>query len=116
MPGPAVELLHVRKTYREGDSERAVLSDVSVAIEPGEIRRPRQAERVASLQITPQQALRGRRGDPPDAALSRRAMPPDDLVPAAGPFGRLDVGNHLDHPEGRSNRLPAIAEDSVREH
>jgi len=34
MPGPAVELLHVRKTYREGDSERAVLSDVSVAIEP----------------------------------------------------------------------------------
>jgi len=37
MPGPAVELLHVRKTYREGDSERAVLSDVSVAIEPGEI-------------------------------------------------------------------------------
>src|SRR5258705_8398110 len=37
MPGPAVELLHVGKTYREGDSERAVLSDVSVAIEPGEI-------------------------------------------------------------------------------
>ena len=37
MPGPAVELLHVSKTYREGDSERAVLSDVSVAIEPGEI-------------------------------------------------------------------------------
>jgi len=80
MPGPAVELLHVRKTYREGDSERAVLSDVSVAIEPGEIRRPRRAERVASLQITPQQALRGRRGDPTDAALSRRAMPPDDEV------------------------------------
>ena len=37
MPGPAVELLHVSKTYREGDSERAVLADVSVAIEPGEI-------------------------------------------------------------------------------
>ena len=37
MLGPAVELLHVRKTYREGGSERAVLSDVSVAIEPGEI-------------------------------------------------------------------------------
>jgi putative ABC transport system ATP-binding protein len=37
MPGPAVELLHVSKTYREGDSERAVLSDVSVAIEAGEI-------------------------------------------------------------------------------
>jgi putative ABC transport system ATP-binding protein len=37
MPGPAVELRHVRKTYREGDSERVVLDDVSVAIEPGEI-------------------------------------------------------------------------------
>lgn len=37
MPGPAVELLHVSKTYREGDSERAVLDDVSVAIAPGEI-------------------------------------------------------------------------------
>jgi putative ABC transport system ATP-binding protein len=37
MPGPAVELVHVSKTYREGDSERAVLSDVSVAIEAGEI-------------------------------------------------------------------------------
>jgi putative ABC transport system ATP-binding protein len=37
MPGPAVELLHVGKTYREGDSERAVLSDVSLAIAPGEI-------------------------------------------------------------------------------
>ena len=37
MLGPAVELLHVRKTYREGDAERAVLDDVSVAIEPGEI-------------------------------------------------------------------------------
>ena len=37
MPGPAVELLHVRKTYREGDSERVVLDDVSVAIEPGQI-------------------------------------------------------------------------------
>ena len=37
MPGPAVELVHVSKTYREGDSERAVLTDVSVAIEPGDI-------------------------------------------------------------------------------
>jgi putative ABC transport system ATP-binding protein len=37
MPGPVVELLHVSKSYREGDSERAVLSDVSVAIAPGEI-------------------------------------------------------------------------------
>ena len=37
MPGPAVELVHVSKTYREGDSDRAVLSDVSVAIAPGEI-------------------------------------------------------------------------------
>src|SRR5258708_11590746 len=37
MPGPAVELLHVGKTYREGDSERAVLGDVSVAIAPAEI-------------------------------------------------------------------------------
>jgi len=37
MPGPAVELLHVSKTYREGDSERAVLDDVSVAIAAGEI-------------------------------------------------------------------------------
>jgi putative ABC transport system ATP-binding protein len=37
MPGPAVELLHVSKTYREGDSERSVLSDVSVAIAAGEI-------------------------------------------------------------------------------
>jgi ABC-type lipoprotein export system ATPase subunit len=37
MPGPAVELVHVSKTYPEGDSERAVLSDVSVAIQPGEI-------------------------------------------------------------------------------
>src|SRR4029077_9938679 len=37
MPRPAVELLHVSKTYHEGDSERAVLSDVSVAIAPGEI-------------------------------------------------------------------------------
>ena len=36
MPGPAVELLHVSKTYREGDSERVVLDDVSVAIERGE--------------------------------------------------------------------------------
>jgi putative ABC transport system ATP-binding protein len=37
MPGPAVELVHVSKTYREGDSERAVLTDVSVAIQPGDI-------------------------------------------------------------------------------
>jgi len=37
MAHSAVELQHVSKTYREGDSERAVLRDVSVAIEPGEI-------------------------------------------------------------------------------
>ena len=37
MPGPAVELHHVRKTYHEGDSERVVLDDVSVAIESGQI-------------------------------------------------------------------------------
>src|SRR5689334_12782586 len=37
MPVPAVELLHVSKSYREGDFERAVLSDVSVAVQPGEI-------------------------------------------------------------------------------
>ena len=37
MSAPAVELVHVSKTYREGDSERAVLSDVSVTIQPGEI-------------------------------------------------------------------------------
>ena len=37
MPAPAVELHHVCKTYREGDSERVVLDDVSVAIAPGEI-------------------------------------------------------------------------------
>jgi putative ABC transport system ATP-binding protein len=37
MPGPAVELLRVSKSYREGDSVRAVLEDVSVAIAPGEI-------------------------------------------------------------------------------
>src|SRR5512141_2234386 len=37
MVRPAVELDRISKTYREGDSERAVLSDVSVAIEPGEI-------------------------------------------------------------------------------
>src|SRR5215470_2142722 len=37
MPEPAVELIHVSKSYREGDSERTVLSDVSVAIQPGEI-------------------------------------------------------------------------------
>src|SRR3972149_5104706 len=33
----AVELQHISKTYREGDSERAVLRDVSVAIEASEI-------------------------------------------------------------------------------
>ena len=37
MSRPAVELDHIGKTYREGDSERAVLRDVSVAIAPGEI-------------------------------------------------------------------------------
>jgi putative ABC transport system ATP-binding protein len=37
MSDPAVELIHVRKTYREGESERVVLDDVSVAIEPGQI-------------------------------------------------------------------------------
>ncbi|HSE02955.1 MAG TPA: ABC transporter ATP-binding protein [Methylomirabilota bacterium] len=37
MSAPAVELVHVSKAYREGDSERAVLADVSVAIAPGEI-------------------------------------------------------------------------------
>src|SRR5260370_34013255 len=37
MPAPAVELLHVGTTYREGGAERAVLSDVSVAIAPAEI-------------------------------------------------------------------------------
>jgi putative ABC transport system ATP-binding protein len=37
MPGPAVELLHVSKTYREGDSERVVLDDVSLAVAAGEI-------------------------------------------------------------------------------
>jgi len=34
---PAVELQRIGKTYREGDSERAVLRDVSLAIAPGEI-------------------------------------------------------------------------------
>jgi len=37
MAGPAVELQHVSKVYREGDAERTVLRDVSVAIRPGEI-------------------------------------------------------------------------------
>jgi putative ABC transport system ATP-binding protein len=37
MTGPAVELQRVSKTYHEGDSVRTVLSDVSVAIAPGEI-------------------------------------------------------------------------------
>jgi len=37
MTRPAVALERISKTYREGDSERTVLRDVSVAIEPGEI-------------------------------------------------------------------------------
>jgi putative ABC transport system ATP-binding protein len=37
MSGPTLELLHVRKTYREGNAERVVLDDVSVTIAPGEI-------------------------------------------------------------------------------
>jgi len=37
MPAPAVLLSHVGKTYHEGDSERVVLRDVSVAIAAGEI-------------------------------------------------------------------------------
>jgi putative ABC transport system ATP-binding protein len=37
MTGPAVALERVGKTYREGDAERPVLRDVSVAIEAGEI-------------------------------------------------------------------------------
>jgi putative ABC transport system ATP-binding protein len=37
MTQPAVELERVTKTYREGDSDRPVLRDVSVSIEPGEI-------------------------------------------------------------------------------
>ena len=37
MPGPAVQLSDVSKTYHEGDSERIVLRDVSVTIAPGEI-------------------------------------------------------------------------------
>jgi putative ABC transport system ATP-binding protein len=37
MSRPAVQLEHIGKTYREGDSERAVLRDVSVSIAPGEI-------------------------------------------------------------------------------
>jgi len=37
MAPPAVELDRVSKTYREGDAERLVLRDVSVAIAPGEI-------------------------------------------------------------------------------
>jgi putative ABC transport system ATP-binding protein len=37
MPHPAVELVRIGKTYREGDSERDVLRDVSLAIAPGEI-------------------------------------------------------------------------------
>src|SRR5215510_1981622 len=37
MARPAVELERVGKTYREGDTERTVLHDVTVAIRPGEI-------------------------------------------------------------------------------
>jgi putative ABC transport system ATP-binding protein len=37
MAVPAVELERVSKSYREGDAERVVLRDVSVAIRPGEI-------------------------------------------------------------------------------
>ena len=37
MGRPAVVLEHITKTYREGDSERTVLHDVSVAIGAGEI-------------------------------------------------------------------------------
>lgn len=37
MAVPAVELQHVSKIYREGDAERIVLRDVSVAFRPGEI-------------------------------------------------------------------------------
>jgi putative ABC transport system ATP-binding protein len=37
MVRPAVELQRIGKTYREGDSERVVLREVSLAIAPGEI-------------------------------------------------------------------------------
>ena len=37
MPGPAVLLFHVGKTNHEGDSDRIVLRNISVAIAPGEI-------------------------------------------------------------------------------
>jgi putative ABC transport system ATP-binding protein len=37
MARPAVELRQLSKTYREGEAERAVLRDVSLAIAPGEI-------------------------------------------------------------------------------
>ena len=37
MRRPAVELERVSKTYREGDRERSVLHEVSIAIAPGEI-------------------------------------------------------------------------------
>jgi putative ABC transport system ATP-binding protein len=37
MPPPAVELRHLGKTYREGEAERTVLRDVSLAIAAGEI-------------------------------------------------------------------------------
>ena len=62
MARPAVELRHVSKTYREGDSERAVLRDVSVAIARGEIvvaRRPQRLRQVDAAQPD-------RRHRPPD--------------------------------------------------
>ena len=37
MVRPAVQLDRIGKTYREGDSERVVLRDVSISIAPGEI-------------------------------------------------------------------------------
>ena len=37
MVRPAVQLERIGKTYREGDSERVVLREVSIAIAPGEI-------------------------------------------------------------------------------
>ena len=37
MVRPAVQLDRIGKTYREGDSERVVLREVSIAIAPGEI-------------------------------------------------------------------------------
>ena len=49
MPGPAVELSDVSKTYHEGDSERIVLRDVSVAIAPGEIELTRTLDSPSSI-------------------------------------------------------------------